>query len=1148
MVSVDTTDFAIMNNEGILVNAITAKPITGYVAHKDIIGGELLRYRQVSFGNINNKVLSKEPGEDAWGLYEEVVDVKLKSALGVDDAAPLFAFTGWNADSGKKTFNIYHKITLPFDIKVVEDEIDYYDEPEDNTVVSSTAGDIIYVPKDDGMFESEVPISFATTPNDITEKGTYILYRDIFKEIAEETIPSVFGKELRIDIEKKRSLELHIPQAEAGFRWLNLQKIPIKVYNEKAIDETIQHLNLSKMLYVKNNYPNPDYHKTFADNITPKTNDLVLRIFGVKTQISRLRGVVLDRVYSKKRFITDFINKKDDSEFKNEITGLLNETLDKFGNKKFTGMEYLYEVSKKLIIMTKPDMKIAYHNYVTDRDDDSVKDFIFRLFYGDLDITELDKDDYRHHNNRPFARIQFHTYKDKDEREIKNNAQRSAVTANLQKDAHLNIKVGDKQYQEWREIWRWHHMKKGDALKDPLLEGNVMTRLAMSVYLQNYKNVKILLDAGYDPAMFLNIKIRKTGILSNVQTSINNNSALGIAAEKGDEKMVELLLSKGNVDVNQSSWRRVTHMAAKYPKILKMLHKAGADFNLRDGGYSNILHHIARIDDIDGFEIVQELIDANIKLDYNAMNADRETPLSIAVKKNDYDLMQLLVDKGASVSMPEGGNLYGQKSILHNINSINYKVLLSTKERINGEIPGLNSNGHNYGATPLEQVLLSYEFKLKPDGQYKIAKALLKAGANPNKLSDGRRNLTLAGLFSSSLNGKDKLDLYNLMKKSGLDLTTGIGYGEFTPAHSLLYAIATTDVRNKIDASGWKFIETVFADFAAALGGDMSNLEYRYSSEGERPGSIRRESLYDITREGKISETMVKPMERLEKLFKKYKVPKRIFKNMEDHGRHIVPVKQHKFTDTEKELVDYFYSGNENANYRNLITDRAVKAKIRKLLKKGDFRPTLRIGSGDHPLLEYIIQHNIYESKPIPADVIKKIDINAVDFEGRNVLFNLWYWKNLEMYAKQLVKAGIDINKEDIYGLTPLRMHIRAANFRNRQIPENFTKDDVHNIMRTGVKLLLENGADPNQKDINGSTVLHYSLLLHPPANMHLDNIKLLLDHGADPNAFSRMYGHPINLAGNQTSMWRDSTDDTTEFVVMGKKVLKMLLEAGGRS
>jgi len=64
------------------------------------------------------------------------------------------------------------------------------------------------------------------------------------------------------------------------------------------------------------------------------------------------------------------------------------------------------------------------------------------------------------------------------------------------------------------------------------------------------------------------------------------------------------------------------------------------------------------------------------------------------------------------------------------------------------------------------------------------------------------------------------------------------------------------------------------------------------------------------------------------------------------------------------------------------------------------------------------------------------------------------------------------------------------------------------------VRFLLENGANINQTDNHGETVLHYAAA---PVEEDLEMLELLLKSGADPNARAKDGSTPLNRAMNET-------------------------------
>jgi ankyrin repeat protein len=110
-----------------------------------------------------------------------------------------------------------------------------------------------------------------------------------------------------------------------------------------------------------------------------------------------------------------------------------------------------------------------------------------------------------------------------------------------------------------------------------------------------------------------------------------------------------------------------------------------------------------------------------------------------------------------------------------------------------------------------------------------------------------------------------------------------------------------------------------------------------------------------------------------------------------------------------------------------------------------------------------------------------KADINATDFQGNNALFFVFekdippgnltsgvYQNRRENSIKKLINNGININKRNIYGKTPL---MRASELYDFSI----------------LKVLIENGADVNLQDNNGDTTLFYVVNKYFDSERHLD-------------------------------------------------------------
>ncbi len=94
---------------------------------------------------------------------------------------------------------------------------------------------------------------------------------------------------------------------------------------------------------------------------------------------------------------------------------------------------------------------------------------------------------------------------------------------------------------------------------------------------------------------------------------------------------------------------------------------------------------------------------------------------------------------------------------------------------------------------------------------------------------------------------------------------------------------------------------------------------------------------------------------------------------------------------------------------------------------------------------------------------------------------------------KKLMDEGVDPNVRDVFGRTPLHLAVQAGH-------------------RGVVELLLNYGADPNARDAAGQTPLHWAV-----ACGHADIEELLLERGADPNAKDFAGNTPLHIAAMTT-------------------------------
>lgn len=181
---------------------------------------------------------------------------------------------------------------------------------------------------------------------------------------------------------------------------------------------------------------------------------------------------------------------------------------------------------------------------------------------------------------------------------------------------------------------------------------------------------------------------------------------------------------------------------------------------------------------------------------------------------------------------------------------------------------------------------------------------------------------------------------------------------------------------------------------------------------------------------------------------------------------------------------------------------------------------------GDTLINSLLRNENSYDFDIIKLLINNKINVNNVDLEGLTPLMNIIALPkpNVIKLIDILVDAGANVNARDKNGLTPLIISFNLQSIYKKDIIKQliFHKVDLNLQTNEGwtalhfavdssfdyddinlVKLLLENGADPNIKTKNNVTV--FEKLFTNSSTPHLEVIfQLLLDYHANPNdAFS---------------------------------------------
>jgi ankyrin repeat protein len=159
---------------------------------------------------------------------------------------------------------------------------------------------------------------------------------------------------------------------------------------------------------------------------------------------------------------------------------------------------------------------------------------------------------------------------------------------------------------------------------------------------------------------------------------------------------------------------------------------------------------------------------------------------------------------------------------------------------------------------------------------------------------------------------------------------------------------------------------------------------------------------------------------------------------------------------------------------------------------------------------------------------------NTKDEAGRTPLS--CYGASLEI-AKELINHGADVNAVDNVGNTPLHHAVGALQFSPSE------KDILH------IKLLLDNKANVNAQNIEGSTPLLISSALHSSEKQPFSRNaqKLLLEHGADPNiACTIVYYHDTGRnTKSAIPMANGVTPLHVAYMRSDDELVRMLINAG---
>ena len=171
----------------------------------------------------------------------------------------------------------------------------------------------------------------------------------------------------------------------------------------------------------------------------------------------------------------------------------------------------------------------------------------------------------------------------------------------------------------------------------------------------------LMIAAGSDKIEAVNYLIERgadVGITNN-----NGFTALMIAAEVGSVDCVQALLNSENCNINAQNHygSNALMQGIKYIDVVKILINF-IDLSQEDDNQANVLHYACSAGSSD---VVRLLLD-NGSFDIDKPNKFGETAIHLAIKQKQFDLVQYLIEKGASMTKVTLQGLNGYHLIIMN--------------------------------------------------------------------------------------------------------------------------------------------------------------------------------------------------------------------------------------------------------------------------------------------------------------------------------------------------------------------------------------------------------------------------------------------------------------------------------------------------
>lgn len=214
---------------------------------------------------------------------------------------------------------------------------------------------------------------------------------------------------------------------------------------------------------------------------------------------------------------------------------------------------------------------------------------------------------------------------------------------------------------------------------------------------------------------------------------------------------------------------------------------------------------------------------------------------------------------------------------------------------------------------------------------------------------------------------------------------------------------------------------------------------------------------------------------------------------MTDFSDH--PFDQHIFEEScEQNSIgvpnDYFYNSEEQHEFRPKL--KTCRQKGHEVRRKHIFKDVAGIGKWD---------------KVFNSGLTTVLCTQANDFSVKRP--TLTTWKPCEDYSRKgLTRSRVMSATERHCISPPVRATLRSVGIQSSRAIL------VSNMRHLSAQLLLEKGADPNQKDAIGNTALHLAVCTN-----NIEVITLLLSAGTDINSLDNRGRTPLHLAQSKLKM-----------------------------